>query len=321
MRSEKLLQNGLRLWPSLWRSVARVNMPTVDRVAASRAAVAARRARASIKADLSNGTRTALDVFLVGTIDADSVEASLRMTDFLLSIPALGAKKMESVLSSLNISSRKRVGGLGPRQRAAVRSFLESRARSRGEHSRPRVVVLAGPTAVGKGTIVARILEEFPEVHMSVSATTRAPRPGEIDGVNYFFVSPEEFDRLIAENQLLEWAVVHGTQRYGTPRGPVEESLRTGVSVLLEIDIQGARQVKAHMPEARTVFLEPPSWDELARRLESRGTETAQERVRRLETAREELASRHEFDVRVVNDEVGLAAQQVVDLMGLTKEH
>ena len=296
-------------------------MPDVDRVAAARAAVAARRGRASVKASLSHGERTAIDVFTVATIDRDSSEASLRVTDFLLSVPALGEKKVSGLMASLGISPRKRLGALGRRQSAELREFLVERARVRGEHSRSRVVVLAGPTAVGKGTVVSRILQDFPDVHMSVSATTRAPRPGEIDGVNYFFLSPEEFDRLIDEDQLLEWAVVHGTHRYGTPRAPVDESLRNGVSVLLEIDIQGARQVKKHMPEARTVFLEPPSWEELSRRLETRGTEQADERLRRLETAREEMAARLEFDVRVVNDDVTKAAQQVVDLMGLTKEH
>lgn len=295
-------------------------MPEVDRVAAARAAVAARRGRASIKAALSDGGRTAIDVFTVASIDRDSSEASLRVTDFLMSLPALGAKKVSGLMVSLGISPRKRLGALGRRQVAELRQFLVERARMRREHARSQVVVLAGPTAVGKGTVVSRILQDFPDVHMSVSATTRAPRPGEVEGVNYFFVSPEEFDRLIDEDELLEWAVVHGTHRYGTPRAPIDESLRRGISVLLEIDIQGARQVKTHMPEARTVFLEPPSWEELSRRLESRGTEQADERLRRLETAREEMAARLEFDVRVLNDDVTKAAQQVVDLMGLTKE-
>jgi len=295
-------------------------MPEVDRVAAARAAVAARRGRASIKAALSQGERTAIDVFTVASIDRDSSEATLRVTDFLMSVPALGAKKVAGLMTSLGISPRKRLGALGRRQKSDLRRYLGERARERHEHAGPRVVVLAGPTAVGKGTVVSRIMQDFPDVHMSVSATTRAPRPGEVDGVNYFFVSPAEFDRLIDEDQLLEWAVVHGTHRYGTPRAPVDESLQRGISVLLEIDIQGARQVKKHMPEARTVFLEPPSWEELSRRLESRGTEQADERLRRLETAREEMAARLEFDVRVMNDDVTKAAQQVVDLMGLTKE-
>ncbi len=293
-------------------------MPEVDRAAASRAAVAARRARAAVKTSLAEGTRSARDVFTVARIDAESVEASIRVTKFLASLPAIGATKVDRILAELEISPRKRLGALGVRQSRALNKFLIERERLRGESSKPQVVVLAGPTAVGKGTVVARIVDRFPEVHMSVSATTRSPRVGEVDGVNYFFVSPAEFDRLIADDELLEYAVVHGTHRYGTPRKPIEESLKAGHSVLLEIDIQGARQVKQHMPAARTVFLEPPSWDELARRLEGRGTEELDERLRRLETAREELAARMEFDVRVVNDDVDEAAQQVVDLMGLS---
>jgi len=295
-------------------------MPEVDRVAASQAAVAARRARASIKGDLGNGQRTAVDVFTVARIDPDSVEARLRATEFLGSLPGIGAVKVPQIMETLEISPRKRLGSLGRRQQEALGRFLKRRAATRDEHHTPRVVVLAGPTAVGKGTVVSRIVQKFPSVHMSVSATTRSPRPGEVEGINYFFVSATEFDRLIADEELLEWAVVHGTHRYGTPRGPIDQALRAGHSVLLEIDIQGARQVKLHMPEARTVFLEPPSWDELARRLEGRGTEDLDERLRRLETAREELAARLEFDVRVVNNDVNSAAQQVVDLMGLTEE-
>jgi guanylate kinase len=295
-------------------------MPDVDRVAASRAAVIARRARAQVKSQLAEGIRTAVDVFTVATIDPESVEARLRVTEFLGSIPGIGAIKTPRILESLAISPRKRIGALGSTQALSLAHFLRERAKSRGEHHTPRVVVLAGPTAVGKGTVVAQILSKFPDVHMSISATTREPRPGEVHGVNYFFVSSSEFDRLIAQDELLEWAVVHGTHRYGTPRGPIENALAAGNSVLLEIDIQGARQVKDHMPAARTVFLSPPSWEELARRLEGRGTEELDERLRRLETAREELAARHEFDVRVVNDDVNRAAQQVVDLMGLTEE-
>ena len=178
-----------------------------------------------------------------------------------------------------------------------------------------RLTVLAGPTAVGKGTLTAWMREHHPEVWISVSATTRAPRPGEVHGVHYWFVSDAEFDAMIAEDQLLEWAVVHRTARYGTPRGPVEEALAEGRPALLEIDLQGARQVRERMPEARFVFLKPPSWEELVRRLVGRGTETADERARRLETAREELAAEPEFDATVVNTEVHQAAEQLVTLM------
>lgn len=178
-----------------------------------------------------------------------------------------------------------------------------------------QLTVIAGPTAVGKGTVVNHILNNFPNVHLSVSATTRAPRPGEIDGVNYYFLSHEQFDQLISDGQMLEYAVVHGTNKYGTPKQPVVDALDRGELVLLEIDIQGARQVKAAMPDSKLIFIAPPSWDELVRRLQGRGTENSLEQARRLETAREELAAQSEFDHVVINDEVARCAQEVVDLM------
>ncbi|MBF4163184.1 guanylate kinase [Nocardioides acrostichi] len=178
-----------------------------------------------------------------------------------------------------------------------------------------RLVVLAGPTAVGKGTVAAEVRRSSPDVWISVSATTRAPRPGEIDGVHYHFVTPERFDAMVAAGEMLEWAVVHGTHRYGTPRGPVEEALAAGTPALLEIDLQGARQVRASMPDALFCFLKPPSWDELVRRLVGRGTEGEAERERRLATAREELAAESEFDVTIVNSEVRAAAEELVALL------
>lgn len=175
--------------------------------------------------------------------------------------------------------------------------------------------VIAGPTAVGKGTVVSYILEHFSEVALSVSATTRAPRPGEIDGKDYFFITEAEFDRLVAEGQMLEYAVVHGKHKYGTPKQPVLDAMAAGKYVILEIDLQGARQVRASMPDAKLIFIAPPSWDELVRRLHSRGTENEQEQAVRLETARQELASQSEFDFVVINDEVARCAQEVLDLM------
>jgi guanylate kinase len=177
-------------------------------------------------------------------------------------------------------------------------------------------VVLAGPTAVGKGTVAAWVREHHPEVWISVSATTRPPRPGEQDGVHYHFVSEAAFDQMVAEDDLLEWAVVHGRHRYGTPRGPVDAVLAAGRPALLEIDLQGARQVREAMPEALFCFLAPPSWDELTRRLVGRGTEDDEERERRLATARLELAAEAEFDVTVVNTQVPVAAAQLLDLFG-----
>jgi guanylate kinase len=180
---------------------------------------------------------------------------------------------------------------------------------------RGRLTVLAGPTAVGKGTVAADIRKNHPEVWISVSATTRKPRPGEVHGEHYWFVSDEEFDELVASGQLLEWAVVHRRARYGTPRKPVEEAIAAGRPALLEIDLQGARQVRQTMPDALFVFLAPPSWEELVRRLVGRGTETPEERERRLETAREELAAESEFDVTVVNTEVHAASEELVALI------
>ncbi|MFZ1576968.1 MAG: guanylate kinase [Nostocoides sp.] len=178
-----------------------------------------------------------------------------------------------------------------------------------------RLTVLAGPTAVGKGSVAAYIREHVPTIWLSVSVTTRAPRPDEVNGVHYHFVDDGAFERMRAAGELLEWAVVHGAAKYGTPKGPVLEALARGRSPLLEIDLDGARQVRASMPEALFVFLEPPNWEELVRRLVGRGTETAAERERRLETARIELAAAQEFDVRIVNDDVERAARELVSLM------
>lgn len=179
------------------------------------------------------------------------------------------------------------------------------------------VTVLAGPTAVGKGTVSAAIRRRYPQIHLSVSATTRAPRPGEVDGVHYHFVSDEEFTRLVEAGEMLEWAVVHGRNKYGTPRSAVMEAVASGRPVLLEIDLAGARQVRATLPEARFVFLAPPDWETLVSRLVGRGTEDAEERERRLETARVELAAESEFDVTVVNDEVDRATDELAALMGV----
>lgn len=178
-----------------------------------------------------------------------------------------------------------------------------------------RLTVLAGPTAVGKGTLTAWVREHHPEIWISVSATTRRRRPDELDGVHYHFVTDAEFDRLVAEDALLEWAVVHRGARYGTPRRPVLEALAQSRPALLEIDLQGARQVRQRMPEAFFVFLAPPSWEELERRLVGRGTETAAEREVRLESARTELASESEFDVTVVNREIHDAGEELVELI------
>jgi guanylate kinase len=186
---------------------------------------------------------------------------------------------------------------------------------TKAESERSRLVVLAGPTAVGKGTVAACVRECHPEVWLSVSVTTRRPRPGEIDGVHYYFVDDARFDEMIAAGELLEWALIHGAARYGTPRQPVLDALAAGRQALLEIDLQGARQIRQTMREALFVFLAPPSWDELVRRQIGRGTEAAAERERRLETARAELAAESEFDVTIVNREVDQACEELIALL------
>jgi guanylate kinase len=177
-----------------------------------------------------------------------------------------------------------------------------------------KLIVIAGPSAVGKGTLATHIVSNYPGFSLSVSATTRAPRAGEVNGVSYFFLNREQFEEEIASGMMLEWAQVHGTNLYGTPREPVELALSKGLNVILEIDVQGAFQVREAFPEALLVFVTPPSFEELRARLDKRGTESEEDKQIRLETAKSELAQAVEFDFSVVNDEVARCAKEVVEL-------
>ena len=180
-----------------------------------------------------------------------------------------------------------------------------------------RPTVLVGPSGVGKNTVLRQLADAYPQVWLSVSATTRPARPGETDGLDYFFVSDETFDHLIATDGLLEWATVHRVARYGTPRLAVEQMMAQGRAVIMEVDLQGCRQIRQRLAGVRTVFLAPPSWSELTRRLRHRQTESAEAVTRRLATAEGELAAQAEFDRVIVNRQVASSLAELVNFIGL----
>ncbi|MBX3312030.1 MAG: guanylate kinase [Microbacteriaceae bacterium] len=300
------------LWVRRERGEIFVGSNPVDQRSGVVAAVKARRERAALKADIRSGKIGALKV-LAKAGSTDKAASTLRVSDFLKQLPGLGEVKAAKIQKELEISESKRLGGLGAYQRKRLREYLLSR--SDAPQPSPKLVILAGPTAVGKGTVSAYIRQHYPEITISISATTRKPRPGEVDGRDYFFVTHQEFDAMAHAGELLEWAVVHQQNKYGTPKSAVDQMLADGQNVLLEIDLQGARQVIYNSENVLSIFLMPPSWGELVRRLEGRGTEEETERIRRLETAKVEMAAAPEFDYLVVNDEVARAAEEVVDLI------
>lgn len=177
-----------------------------------------------------------------------------------------------------------------------------------------RAFVLCGPTAVGKDTVLKELLKKIDKVWLSISATTRHPRPGEVDGKDYYFVDEKHFLELVTNGEMLEWAKVHG-HYYGTPRPPVTQALANGQDVILEIDLGGARQVRKSLPQAVQIFLAPPSWEELKKRLRGRGTEDAAEQKIRLATAKTELAAQNEFDYVVINDAVANATSKILHII------
>ena len=274
-----------------------------ERARALEVAKASRRERAAAKAEIHKGALS-FSTFLE-LADSNEVLAKMRVIELLESMPGYGKIRAQALMDKFAISPTRRVKGLGRHQRVALLKEFEIPS----SQPRGRLLVLSGPGGVGKST-VAKALRDQPGFWVSVSATTRAPRFNEIHGVDYFYYSNEEFDQAIANDEFLEWAEFAGN-RYGTPRKAVEDALAAGTHVLLEIEIAGAQQVRAHSAEAILVFLEPPSWEELVSRLEGRGTDSPERRAARLALAQEELAAASLFDSVIVNTQV----QEVVEAL------
>ena len=269
---------------------------------------AARQVRAATKARVKAGDLTLSAIFELAA--SDEAIAKMRVVELLESFSGVGKVRAVATLDRLGISQTRRIQGLGSAQRAnLLREFPDRIAAAQ----RGKLLVLSGPGGVGKST-VAKALRGTESFWVSISATTRTARGNENDGVDYYFYSDEEFDTAVKSAHFLEWAEFAGS-RYGTPRKPVEDALREGKNVLLEIEIAGARQVKERAPEAVLVFLQPPSWEELVSRLEGRGTDSQERRTARLALAQDELAQSSFFDVNVINERV----EEVVErLIGLT---
>ena len=266
-----------------------------------------RKRRAEVKSKMKN-SEISIDEILLLAKTEDAI-AKMRVKELLESLSGVGKVRAQSLMERLNISPSRRIQGLG---RLQIKQLREEFMKSEHAVKPGKLLVLSGPGGVGKST-VAKKLREAGDFWVSVSATTRKPRSNEIDGRDYFFVTDEEFTRMINANEFLEWAEFAGN-RYGTPLEKVEHALLLGRNVLLEIEIAGAKQVKAHLPQSVLVFLEPPTWEELVSRLEGRGTDSPERRAERLELAQEELASASFFDVVLVNDQVESVVGKLIEL-------
>ena len=276
-----------------------------QRIAALEKAKSSRRERAEVKRAIALGE---INIFDAINDPRDSIRR-MKVIELLSAIPGVGIARATLIMERRNISPSRRIGGLGQLQLKALGKEL---AVAKVDPMRGKLIVISGPGGVGKSTITSALRPD-PRFWVSVSATTREPRIGEKDGVDYFFYSQERFNSLIEGDQLLEWAEFAGN-RYGTPSAPVEEWRNLGKHVILEIEIDGARQARNHEPDALLIFIAPPSWDELVRRLTGRGTDSPERRAARLALAEQEMAAAGEFDAVLVNESVEALVAQLVSL-------
>lgn len=276
-----------------------------ERARASAAGVVARRERSLIKEQISQGS---ISIFEAVNDPRESIQR-MRVVELLTAVPGIGLKRATLLMERISISPSRRIAGLGDKQLQALRRELSV---NKSELNAGALLVMSGPGGVGKSTITS-LLRDHPSFWISISATTRAPRENERHGHDYFFLDDQKFDSMIQGNEFLEWAEFAGA-RYGTPREPVQQWRNLGKHVLLEIEIAGARQVRAADPQALLVFIAPPSWEELVARLTSRGTDSAERRAARLALAQEEMAASVEFDHILINSQVEEVAAQLLSL-------
>jgi guanylate kinase len=282
-------------------------LSAAERSAALDAAKQARRSRAAVKEQIRTGELKVLQVIELAS--TNSAIGRMKIAELIEAVPGMGEVRVKAILERLEISPSRRIQGLGVLQLQRLKKEFKSLSTA----IRPgKLLVLSGPGGVGKSTIT-KAISDHPEFWVSISATTRSPRIGELDGVDYFYISSAEFERRILANEFLEWAEFAGA-KYGTPAEAVNDKLKNGRNVILEIEIAGARQVRKAAPDAKLIFIAPPSWEELKNRLEGRGTDSDERKAERLALAQEEMAAQSEFDYILVNDRLERVISELVSL-------